>query len=115
MGVVPLLILFNEASINPFLDPALDFLNLFLRSRIGTTFTLASSQTEVSVSGPSGPVFCRTGEVARRRTPPLRSGAVSSVGVKVHTLHFLLEIYLSMEVALTTLILFLPIHSFGRY
>ena len=37
MGVVPLLILFNEASINTFLDLALDFFNLFLWSGIGTT------------------------------------------------------------------------------
>ena len=37
MGVVPLLIFFNEASINAFMDPALDFFNLFLRSGIGTT------------------------------------------------------------------------------
>ena len=35
MGVVPLLIFFNEASINAFLDLALDFFNLFLRSGIG--------------------------------------------------------------------------------
>ena len=37
MQIVPLLIIFNEASINAFLDLALDFLNLFLRSGIGTT------------------------------------------------------------------------------
>ena len=37
MGVVPLLIFFNEASINTFLDMALDFFNLFLWSGIGTT------------------------------------------------------------------------------
>ena len=37
MGVVPLLIFFNEASINTFLDLALDFFNLFLWSGIGTT------------------------------------------------------------------------------
>ena len=37
MGVVPLLIFFNEASINAFLDLALDFFNLFLWSRIRTT------------------------------------------------------------------------------
>ena len=30
MRVVPLLIFFNEASINTFLDLALDFFNLFL-------------------------------------------------------------------------------------
>ena len=37
MGVVPLLIFLHEASINTFLDLALDFFNLFLRSRVGTT------------------------------------------------------------------------------
>ena len=37
MGVVPLLIFFNEASINTFLHLALDFFNLFLWSGIGTT------------------------------------------------------------------------------
>ena len=37
MGIVPVFILFNEASINAFLDLALDFFNLFLRSGIGTT------------------------------------------------------------------------------
>ena len=36
IGVVPLLIFLNEASINAFLDLALDFLKLFLRSGIGT-------------------------------------------------------------------------------
>ena len=37
VGVVPLLIIFNEASINAFLDLLFDFLNLFLRGGIGTT------------------------------------------------------------------------------
>ena len=37
MRIVPVLILFNEASINAFLDLALDFFNLFLWSGIGTT------------------------------------------------------------------------------
>ena len=37
MGVVPLLIFFHEASINTFLDPALDLINRFLRSGVGTT------------------------------------------------------------------------------
>ena len=36
MGVVPLLIFFHEASINTFLDQALHFFNLFLRSGVGT-------------------------------------------------------------------------------
>ena len=37
MGVVPLLIFLHKASINTFLDLALDFFNLFLWSGIGTT------------------------------------------------------------------------------
>ena len=37
VGLVPLLILFNEAGISAFLDLALNFLNLFLRRGIGTT------------------------------------------------------------------------------
>ena len=37
MGVVPLLIVLHEVSIKKFLDLALDFFNLFLWSRIGTT------------------------------------------------------------------------------
>ena len=36
MRVVPLLIFLHEASINTFLDLALDFFNLFLWSGIGT-------------------------------------------------------------------------------
>ena len=79
MGIVPLLIFFNEASINTFLDLALDFFNLFLWNGIGTT-SLASFQIQVSVSGPSGPDFYKRGEAARRRTPPHRLSAVSSGG-----------------------------------
>ena len=37
MGIVPVFILFNEASINAFLDLALDFFDLFRWSGIGTT------------------------------------------------------------------------------
>ena len=84
MGVVPLFIFFNEASINTFLDLALDFFNLFLWSGIWTTphsrlfkFTI---QIQVSVSGPSGPGFYKRGGAARRRIPPHRLSAVSSVG-----------------------------------
>ena len=38
MAVVFFLIFFHKASINTFLDLALHFCNLFLRSRIGTMF-----------------------------------------------------------------------------
>ena len=37
IGVVPLVIFLYEPSINTFLDLALDFLNLFLRSGVGRT------------------------------------------------------------------------------
>ena len=37
VGVVPLLVFLNEASVNTFLDLALHFFNLFLRSGVGTT------------------------------------------------------------------------------
>ena len=37
MGVVPLLIFLNEASINTFLELALNFFKLFLRRGIGMT------------------------------------------------------------------------------
>ena len=37
MGVVPLLIFLYKASINTFLDLALKFCNLSLRTRVGTT------------------------------------------------------------------------------
>ena len=37
MGVVPLLVFLYEASINTFLYLALNFFNLFLSSRVGTT------------------------------------------------------------------------------
>ena len=37
MGVVPFLIFLHEASINTFLDLALDLFNLFLWSGVGTT------------------------------------------------------------------------------
>ena len=36
MGVVPFLIFLHEASMNTFLDLALDFFNLFLWSGVGT-------------------------------------------------------------------------------
>ena len=72
MGIVPMFVLFNEASINAFLDLALDFFNLFPVERDRDDASLASFQILVSISGPSGPVFCKIGEAARRRTPPHR-------------------------------------------
>ena len=57
MGIVPVFILFNEASINAFLHLTLDFFNLFLWQRDRDDASLASFQILVSISGPSGPVF----------------------------------------------------------
>ena len=48
MGVVPLLIFFNEASINTFLDVARDFFNLFLWSGIGIRLTRVFSNSGFS-------------------------------------------------------------------
>ena len=79
-GVVPLLIFFNKASINTFLDLALIFLQPVPVERDRDNASLASFQIQVSVSGPSGPVFYKGGEAARRRTPPHRLSAVSSGG-----------------------------------
>ena len=53
MAIVPVLILFNEASINAFLDLALDFFNLFLWSGIGTT-PLKPVRTPVAIFGSLG-------------------------------------------------------------
>ena len=57
------------------------------------------------------------GQGTRQGTEHLLIGQVQFLqsGVKVQTLDFLPEILLSMEVALTTLLLFLPISSFCRY
>ena len=48
MGVVPLLIFFNEASINTFLDLALDFCNLFLWSGLERRLTRVFSNSGFS-------------------------------------------------------------------
>ena len=115
MGVVPLLIFINEASINTFLDLALDFFNLFLWSGIGTTphprvFKLGF-QFQVHLDQ----FFTR--ERGRQGAEHLLIGYqqfLQSRG-KVRTLKFSQEILLSMEVALSMFLLFLPISSFGRY
>ena len=80
MGVVPLLIFFNEASIYTFLDLALDFFNLYLWSGIGTTLHSRLFKFRFQFQVYSGPVFYKGGEAARRRTPPHRLSAVTSVG-----------------------------------
>ena len=80
MGVVPLLIFFHEASINTFLDLALHFFNLFLRTGVGTTPHSRPLKFRFQFQVGLDWFFYRKGEAAARRTPPHRLGAVSSVG-----------------------------------
>ena len=80
MGVVPRLILLSEASINTFLDVALDFFNSFLRSGVGTRTLSRFLQFRLEFQVYLDQFFYRTGEAAGRRTTPDRLGAVSSVG-----------------------------------
>ena len=80
MGVVPLLIFLYEASINTFLDLALDFFQMFLWSGIGTTPHLRLFKGRLQFQVHLNQFFTREGGAARRRTPPHRLSAVSSVG-----------------------------------
>ena len=115
MGIVPVLILFNEASINAFLDLALDFFNLFLWSRIGTTPHSRLFKFWFQFQVHLDQFFTRKGR--RQGAEHLLIGYQQflQAGVKVETLEFLKEILLSMEVAFSMLFLFLPISSFGRH
>ena len=115
MGVVPLLILFNEASINTFLDLALDFFNLFLWSGIGTTPHSRLFKFRFQFQVHLDQFFTR--EAGRQVAEHLLIGEQQfpQSGVKVKTLDFLQEILLSMEVALSMFFPFLPISSLGRY
>ena len=80
MGVVPFLIFFHEASINTFLDLALDLFNLFLWSGAGMTPHSRLLKFRFQFQVHLDEFFTRKGGAARRRTPPHRFGAVSSVG-----------------------------------
>ena len=108
MGVVPLLLFFNEASINTFLDLALNFFNLFLWSGIGMTphsrLFEFRFQFQVQEGGRQGAEHLLIGYQQFLQS-----------GVKVKTFEFLQEILLSMEVALRIFFLFLPTSSFGRH
>ena len=114
IGVVPLLIFFNEASINTFLDLALDFFNLFLWSGSGTTPHSRPFKFRFQFQVHLDQFFTRAGG---------RQGAEHLIGyqqflqsgVKVKTLRVLQEILLSMEVAPPMFFLFLPISSLGRH
>ena len=114
MGVVPLLIFFNEASINTFLDLALDLFNLFLWSGIGTTPHSRLFEFWFQIQVHLDQFFTRKGR--RQGAEHLLIGYKQflQAGVKVMTLEFLKDILLSMEVALSMFFLFLPISSFGR-
>ena len=115
MGVVPLLIFFNEASINTFLPLALHFFNLFLWSGIGTTPHSRLFKFRFQFQVHLDQVFTREG--GRQGAEYLLIGYQQFLqsGVKVKTVTFLQEILLSMEVALSIFFLFLPISSFGRH
>ena len=115
MGVVPLLIFFNEASINTFLDLALDFFNLFLWSGIGTTPHSRLFKCRFQFQVYLDQFFTREG--GRQGAEYLLIGYQQFLQsrVKVKTLNFLQEILLSMEVALSVFFLFLPISSFGLH
>ena len=112
MGVVPLLIFFNEANINTFVYLALDFLDLFLWSGIGTTPHSRLFKFWFQFQVHLDQAFTRKGR--RQGAEHLLIGYQQflQAGVKVKTLEFLKEILLSMEVAISMFFLFLPISSF---
>ena len=115
MGLVPLLIFFNEASINTFLDQAPDFFNVFLRSGVGKTPHSRLFKFRFQFQVHPDQFFTREG--GRQGAEHLLIGFQQflQAGVKVKNLEFLQEILLSMEVALSMFFLFLPISSFGRH
>ena len=115
MGVVPLLLFFNEASINTFLDLALDFFNLFLWSGIGTTPHSRLFKFRFQLQVHLEQFFTRKG--GRQVAEHLLKGFQQFLQpvVKVKTLKILQEILLSMKVALSMFFLFLPISSFSRH
>ena len=110
MGVVPLLIFFNEASINTLLDLALDFFNLFLWSGKGTTPHSRVFKLRFQFRVHLDQFFTREGR--RQGAEHLLIGYQQflQAGVKVKTVEFLKEILLSMEVALS---MFFPAVSAG--
>ena len=115
MGIVPVLLLFTEASINAFLDLALDFFKLFLWSGMGTTPHSLLFKFWFQFQVHLDQFFTRKGR--RQGAEHLLIGYQQffQAGVKVKTLEFLKKILLSMEVAFSMFFLFLPISSFGRH
>ena len=115
MGVVPLLIVFRKASMYAFLDLALDFINLSLRSGIGTMSHSHLLNFKFQFQVHVDQVFAGKGRQQGAKHLLIGPEQFLQSGVNVQTLDFLPEILLSMEVALTTVIHFLPISSFSRY
>ena len=114
MGVVSLLIFFNEASIYTFLDLALNFFNLFLWSGIGTTPNSRLFKFRFQFQLHLDQFFTREGRQQGAEHLLIGYQQFLQSGDKVKTLEFLQEILLSMEVALSMFFFFLPISSFGR-
>ena len=115
MGIVPVLILFNEASINAFLDLALHLLNLFLWSGIGATPHSRLLKFWFQCQVHLDQFFTRKGMRQGARNLLIGYQQFLQAGVKVKTLEFLKEILLSMEVAFSMFFLFLPTSSLGRH
>ena len=115
MGVVPLFIFFNEASINTFLDLALDFFNLFLWSGIGSTLQSRLFKFRLKFQVHLDQFFTREGGRQGAKYLLIGNQQFLQSRVKVKTLRFLKEILLSMEVALSMFFLLVPISSFGRH
>ena len=106
VGLVPLLTFLNKAGINTFLDLALDFFNLFLRSGVGTTPHSCLLRFRFQFHIHLDQFF--TGQGRQQGAEHLLIGKEQFLqsGFKVKTLNFLQEILLSMEVALTMLFFF---------
>ena len=115
MGVVPLLIFLYEATLNAFLDLALDFFHLFLWSGIGTTPHSRLFKFGFQFQIHLDQFFTREGGWQGAEHLLIGYQQFLQSGVKVKTLEFLEEILLSMEVALSMFFLFPPISSFGRH
>ena len=96
MGVVPLLILFVEASINAFLDLALGILNLFLRSRIGTMSQSRLLKLRFQFQVHLDQFFAGQGRRQGAENLLIGQEQFLQSGVKVQTLDFLPDIVLSM-------------------
>ena len=114
MGLIPLLIFLYEASMNTFLELALNFFDLFLRSGVGTTSQWRFIKLRFQFQVHLDQLFCRMGNAASAENLRIGRKQFLQTGVKVQTIVFLLQILRSMEVALSTFIFFLPVSSFGR-